>query len=502
MTTVRSTADFEAADRGAMASAGKQPSQAAEALRGGSIQLRQPPSKARARPLGGLARLLRLEVYSDRLLTRRVRTELSILAIVLLLVFLYEFAAWSFFFNGLFLGRVTAFDAHWTGAAIFLGFLFAGVVLYFERQVVTTDVQRLTSRQRRMAQGIRVCAVFLSAFIVLHAVELVFFGKPVERALHSRAVARSIKSLKQDLNDMATTTAEPRQADLAQDLTGIGTRIEETERRQEEAIREIASARESVKRWEEEVSRRQDELAAAQRRLGEQVSAGVQFEPQTLRNEVEAARRRYEDAQTHYREATATLQATQGIAQEINRSLHTLDGNESAVREERSSLWNRTDARQRAIETLRSRLRDWEAELLSSAEPGDHKENWSGLEGASQADLLFWPERWRQNLEFNEPEWSFFERIAMIYELAWGGQQSTATPTESTWLRTIYQTSFVGLHLAGIFIPLLVFAVKWFLMPQEVDAYYSAWHQAYAGDPDARLLLSVEEKVRSNDAKW
>lgn len=503
MTTSRSTANREAAaNREAGGDPAREPSRSGQALRGGSVYLRHPPREAQAEPLSWLVRLLRLEVYSDRLLTRRVRTELSILAVILLLVFFYEFAAWSFFFNGLFLGDVTRFDPRWTIAALLFGLLFSGVILYFERQVITTDVQRLAPSQRRLAQGIRLGAIVLGAVIVAHAVELLVFAEPVERALYSRAVARTTESLERDLDGVAGITEEHRRADLVEDLAGIHSRIGDTERRREEAAGDIARAREQVSFWEGEVRRERAVLAAAERRLTEQEDGGGQATLQARRNDVESARRRYEDARAHHREAAVALQAVHATLQETYRSLHDLGVDEKAVRERRWSLSEETGARQRAIETLRSRLRSWEEALFARTERGDHTEDWPGLKSASAEEMLLWPERWRRTLEFEEPDWTFFERIAKVYELAWGSQRSENEPAESAWLPTIYRSAFVVVHLTAIFVPLLVFTVKWFLIPKEVDAYYSAWHQAYAGDPDARLALNVEEKVRRNGARW
>lgn len=519
MTQAEPAANVEPVDRGEAANETRTEVLSPHQVpRSGNIYLRQPPREAQAERLGRLARLLGLEFYSDRLLTRRVRTELSILALILSVVFLFELAAWSFFFNGLFLGDVTRFHLGWTLASTILGLFFAGVILYFERQVITTDTWRLKRPQKFLAQGIRFGSILVGGFIVAHAVELLTFGEPVERTLYSKAVGREVESLESDLDGLAVITEESHRKELTDDLGNIRQRIEGAQQRGEQSAGDLARSREQVRSWEEEVRRQRSALTSADRRRGEVEEDGNLAALQAARNEVESAQRRYEDAQSHHRAATAVHQAEQATLQQTDRSLQSLFDEEAMLRVQRSSLSDETGARQRAIETLRSRLRDWEEDLVGRSGRGDRTEKWPGLQSASAEEKLLWPERWRRPLEFQEPDWHFFERIAMVYELAWGGQSGQSTPggnssqlsvrldsggpSDGKWLSRIYRTAFLAIHLAAMFVPFLVFAVKWFLMPKEVDAYYSAWHQAYAGDPEARVVLSVEEKVRKRGGLW
>jgi len=173
--------------------------------------------------------------------------------------------------------------------------------------------------------------------------------------------------------------------------------------------------------------------------------------------------------------------------------------------------------REATLGTLQGRLRSWMTEL-ASAKPGRglYVEEWKGWGQVTDEEMELWPKDWRDVLKFSPPERSFFDKIHLVHELAWGwlggsGKEQADLPNYLPWDEVrgtqssfIYSFAFLGIHLAAVFVPFLVFTVKWFLMPKEVDSYFSVWHQAYAGDPDAQLILNTERKVqqRKQNGYW
>lgn len=460
-----------------------------------SIYLRQarlssPPSR-----LGWLARMMRLDQYSDVLLTPKVRTEVPILTLLLAAVFLFEFAAWSFLFNGLFVGDVDRVQPFGTVAAVLFGLVFASVILYFERQVITADTWRLTRWRRWSAQVIRLLSIAAAAYIVAHALHLVAFRVPVARILHERAVSAEEARLRRDLDSLASEALERRRAAVADELARVRSDIRTAERRREQSAAEKERYRQHVESMRTETRSRRGEVNAAEVALDRATEGFDRAALRRAQRNLESAQRRSENAGSDLHIALADQGAATAKVEEIDRQTERLRIAERRILEERSNLhWEEEDL-ERNKELLESRLRQWIAQLRRSP-PGDLTEDWEPLKSLPEGEKQVWPEEWHRPLEFEEPKPHFFEKIAAVYELKSGRPEGQHQPAG------VYRHAYYAILLIAIFLPSLVFAVKWFLMPKEVEAYFSTWHQAFAGDPGARTILNVEEKVQREGKTW
>src|SRR3954462_593100 len=474
-----------------------------------SVYLRQPESAGQGRRLNWLAWRLGLEHYSSKLLTTKVRTELSVLAALLGATFVFEFGAWSFFFNGIFVGDMGKFTGRGTTAALVLALLFAGVILFFERQVITADTLRMRDKARKRAQWIRVLSIVGAGFIVAHSVDLLAFNTPVEKRLHREAVHEEALRLAQDVEGLGEGTGGQKST-VAGDLTAVRDDLSAARQRREKVAGEQERYRQQGESLQSEVRSNREAIRFAEENVKSAEEGAETAAQRRAQRDLESARRRSAEALSDLRAMTGNQGAATASLQEIDRLINRLTGEEGGLRNQRSTLDDQTEKIGRAKETLKSRLRLWFAEL-DQADPGDRFEKWSGWTDVADDEKRLWPERWRRSLDFKEPKRSFFEKIDCVYQLAFGwlsssveGRAELPAYLPAAGLREhrrsiTYFFSWLGIHLAAMFVPFLVFAVKWFLMPKEVDAYFSAWHQAFAGDPEARMILSVEEKVRRKD---
>ena len=145
----------------------------------------QPPSR--------LARLMGLHLYSNVLLTKKVRTEMNFAAGLLLLVSLFEWLLWTLLFNGIYssdiynLGITSVLAAL---TALFFGF----AVFWFERQMLTSSEK---GWKPRAAMGSRFLYICIAALITSQTFELMLFHKPIqERAARKRSGRTQLGTIK------------------------------------------------------------------------------------------------------------------------------------------------------------------------------------------------------------------------------------------------------------------------------------------------------------------
>lgn len=450
------------------------------------IRLRVPDTHAERRPLGWLPRLLGLELYSSALLTRKVRIELSVVAAALLFVFAFELAAWSFFLNGLFAGDMRR--GHWlaTPAAVALSLIFAGTILFFERQVVIADFPRWPRWKKVMAATVRVVAILVAGFIVAHAVDLLAFHDPVARKLHSEAVQAHARRLQADLHQLGTSLkpGAERAATVAAELKRVREEIDAAEKLLGEAVA-------NEKRYEEEERFLRRQTVYTKPRPTSAAADGEQ------RREARESARELSRLGGSRAAASATAALTRSRLDELREK-------EKELVTQQVSLDRDTERHRWIVHILSSRLAAW-IDTLERADPGPQREEWAIPPQITDEDKLRWPEEWRKQLHFEEPAWSFFEKVDALYNVILNADSAPSRAPSGPGSRGAsprsplsYRVSFAGIHLAAMFVPLLVFFIKWFFMSKEVDAYFSVWHQALAGDPDARLMLGVDEHVNRN----
>lgn len=478
----------------------------------GTVYLRPAASVGPRRRLSWLARVMGLEHYSAALMTRKVRVELPILAAMLVATFFFELIAWSFLFNGIFVGDMYSLDGFGTTAALSLGLLFALVVLFFERQVITADTWRMDRKDRRRAQRTRVLTIAAAGFIVAHAVDLLAFRVPVERLLHEEAVYDEAQRLSRELDRMMVNIVEEQSAAVQDALKTVTANLESAHDRRVQAVAD-----------QERYRQERDLLRAQAREQRQAITTAEEWVERVeatenraaTRGDLDRARNRYSSTSSQLQVAVGDHGAATAKLDAIDRQIEELTQEQQTLREAQAEFLSQAKSVRQARATLETRRERWVEELLRPG-PGYREETGQALAGFTSEEKALWPVRWRGPLVFLVSEPDFFEQIHAIYRMAFGwfgdlnrlfrGDSGIPDPSFSAprtlgWSLT-YFFSWLAIHLAAIFVPFLVFAVKWLLMPKEVDAFFSTWHQAFAGDPDARMMLAVEEKVRTRGERW
>lgn len=470
-----------------------------------NVYLRHPANTGRGgRRLGLLARALGLELYSPTLLTRKNHAELTVLAVMLVGVFSFELLAWSFFFNGIFVGEMFRLHPTGTPAAIVLAFLFAATILYFERQVVTADATRLPKWKKVCAFFLRLGVILVAGFIVAHSIDLVVFRAPMQLELHRRAVREKADVLRRDLD--ALRADDPRRTTLRRDIERLHQNMNRFHDNQIGAAALVEQLRRQSEQHERDAGRSQDELD----RVEGGATAGGAGD-----REIENARRRADSASDAVDSARAAYNEAYRSLQGLDRRLEDLQEQERQLAAELRELAEKDFTEAENAASLEQRARHWLSQVARErpSGPADYAQYVEDISNVPAAEREKWGSDWREPFELDPPNASFFEKLEVIYDLLGGASEGGSASSANSLLssealamrqprRSLYLTTYSGVHLAVMLLPFLVLAVKWLLLPKEVDAYFSTWHQAHAGDAEARLMLSVEEKVRGEQELW
>jgi hypothetical protein len=135
--------------------------------------------------LGNLAKYYRLDVYGDSLLSKRAASEISFVALLLTINFLFYFFAWTSVWSLILFGKLSL---SWhTIVAALGGLIFACLMLTYERQLLTADTSGRWS-QRVLPITLRVLLILTSTLIISQPVELLVFSGPINSRIHEESV--------------------------------------------------------------------------------------------------------------------------------------------------------------------------------------------------------------------------------------------------------------------------------------------------------------------------
>jgi hypothetical protein len=463
-----------------------------------NLYVRMPDRKVSRQPPSPLAQLLGLHLYSDVILDKSTRTEMSFAAIIIAVVSIFEFLAWGFLFNAIFNSDVLRIG--WgTIPAVLIAFLFASAIFWFERQFLTYDESQ-RGRRTRIAALVRGIFILTSAFITAQPVELLFFRIPIEKRIHQEGIREQAAA---KLSAVEEENARGgRYGDRKSDRkTGEYHEFE----------RQIGKAREERSSLQEQLVSTEGEQAARAR------------ETESYRRAMESAvdlEAKREAERAYYRADALRAAAARKIPQlriqiaDLGSQIQNLGSKAVDTRRDLDKLEDEL----RKEESARSqRLRNW-IEQLKVSEPGkpvDEEWNPAGGVASASSDSPLWGKPWH----YEDPEYDFFEQIQIVWNLAlgkppgWrnasneireqlerGYQFATLKQSEHGWQLHLL-LAIAACHMIALFIPFLVLCIKLVLMPPALRRYYSSRHQAEAGDHDAWLSLHIEEQVNDRNAE-
>jgi hypothetical protein len=452
-------------------------------------------------------------------------------ALLLLLNFLFDLGAWSLLLNAVLHSQIRALDG-WTVLALCGGWLFATVILIYERQFFVADPSSRWSK----ALWIRLAVIVLAALITAQPVELMFFRGPIDRRVHEEGVRQEAVSLRQKLAKVQQER-ENHQKEIAEMRTRLARELEgDEEKRTREKLEGATQARD---RSRVELDSAQVHVDALARRLEVQraVLAAYERAPGHTSAEIEQARERVERARHE-------LGVGRARARELKAEL---DGEELVVKsagDEHRSSWEALKQRRdrlvgasqtatRQADADRQRLQSWLAQLVKLApdarQPFFEAQSSTTTPSADALGMAAWSALPSEPFQYRFPVYDFFEQLRVLSDLRdgrpplWRGAspgmvdqlkaeyglddaqrcvdegrerrglhpegQHTPPCDPIAWERHIAQTHlffFAWLVIYGIalVLPSLVIAMK-LLLPQALKDYYTHHKQVASGYADA-----------------
>jgi len=494
----------------------------------------KPPRAGRAGRASALARWLRLDSYSSRLLTKAARLEMELLARLLAGVALFELTVWTLLFNAIFHAEVTAISER-SLAALGLGMLYAAVIVYLDRSFLVADP---TQKGHRRAALFRICIVFLSALATSLAVDLIFFDGPIKVRRHEEQILAEIvdraEGLQEDWDPRAAVQVGSKEGNPFLVMAAQAT-AELTDLRSERSSlsRSQAEAAEAARRGRQRVRELDGAIELVAREPGQQVPR----DESSPSMEELLRRREFARKQAAKSEAEALELAARGTA--VDARITGVDARLQALEEQADALVNEelgnAQEQRRKQKATSDRIVDW-ITFLRRSDPPDAD------------DILTEPvpPQGEKPLEYRLSDVDLFERFRILFDLLagrppkWpdGGSDqlaelrqrfhledpapcpapvapkatrgavpalaaATSAPCDDTaWRRMQKRADFLTfsyfllLFVAAV-VPLSVLVVKLFLMPRALSCYYSLAHQAAAGDADAVLVAKTMKREGS-----
>lgn len=494
-----------------------------------------PPSADRSeRPINFLTRRLGLAVHGRWLLTGRGEVEMTAIGLVLIMIFLFDWMAWTLLFNSILNSEILALTGL-SVLAVLAGALFAAVVMVYERQFVTSDTS-YGLRKQALPIAIRLTIIVGSAFITAQPVHLLFFREPVRQRVHEEGIRTHVLTIldKLDSNEAKKSEAGERFDQVVQELDC---------RKREEVEKELYKLQESEIDLRVELSlavqRRKNRWAAVEKERGlvqeaeEALGRQGSFVPPPAGLVTGSASSGGSAQETVASEAQASLKAAQD-------RLASAESNYASARNQASALQEDLEKTQLRIGLLRERLKEWsegcqtlqgeaeeevEALRIKSEEERQALRNWvqtlvssSPVKADGRAITIG-----GATFTYQLPPYDFFAQLAIVDDLRSGapprwlgssgkemargaeefgltfpkscGEKPCSEEEKKSWESVQsrarhFRWSYLAVYGIAMVIPTLVFALK-LLLPEDLISYYSTVRQARAGNPDAQRLVAV-----------
>ncbi|HEX8370726.1 MAG TPA: DUF4407 domain-containing protein [Pyrinomonadaceae bacterium] len=436
-----------------------------------TIYLSPTPTERIDGPLGYLVKLFHLDIYGTSLLTRGVLYELKAISVALGIMFLFDLAAWTFFWNMvIYNGRLSL--GFYTLFALGFGFMFAMIIIIYERQWVVTDISQFgrnwqSSLKIIIAVLVRLFIIILAAYATAQPIEVLFFNGQIQKRVHEESVRAEAVGQFRDYQDKVNKTKGAiAYKDTIQDQAN-----ERAQNQLTEAQKEDGRLRESLRRAKEEVQTAERRLSAAQ---------------SSRYTEHRAAR--IARAQEQLTRARANASNAQNAVDSNSGSL--TGAKQQVVRAEDQIKKLQEDA-----EKDKQRITDWIKQLRRSNP------------GKSIAENTDAPKKF----EFEDKDYDFFERMTIIDDLyagrtpKWtGADQAEVNDLRSTFAfgdsadekrREVDADSFrkqwLGLLIITFIFPLSVIAMKFLMsVDKSLMNYYSYDKQVQNSDYAVHLYNS------------
>ena len=488
---------------------------------------------------GFLASNLGLAVHGSWLLTNRGRVELTAISVVLIIIFLFDWMAWTLLFNAILSSEILAWNQKTIFAAA-AGTLFASVVMVYERQFVSSDTS-LGWRKQAIPILIRLVIIGTSAMITAQPVHLLFFREPILNRVHEEGIRShaltilekidAVKIEKNQANDAISGMDNIRECKNRESATQD---LYDSQEREIELQSQLVSTKSSSQYWKGEISRLSGLVIEAEAALRQELA---NLSTTTLQNDFIARKAAAEKAEENFQSARLRRGNAEKKYQAARDKTYTL-GKDLEEEGLRTELWQ-------------ERLADWDKKCAKLQQ--DTVNGWEErTDNLSRQTLVM--KSWIQNLTSTSPEeadrqtteiggvpftyrlpkYDFFAQLRVLHDLKAGepprwigsdGETIVRGATElglhfpktcssgmdaeevcsqeeiSSWKSIQAQSkhfrwAYFAVYGIAIVIPALALAMK-FLLPEDLVSYYSTRRQARAGNPEARRLLAAMDEETS-----
>lgn len=428
--------------------------------------------------LGWLVQQFNLDSYGPRLLTECAGKDLKYMAVMLAVIVLFDWLAWSLFWTMVInAGRL---EIGWsTPFALFCGGLFAAIVFCYERYFITADTSKGNWRVF-VAAGLRVVVIAITAAITTQPIEVAIFYGAVQRRAHEESVRaealgklRILQEAQKDAKSMETS-----------DGTVDGKRVREaisTAKEAEDVANEVQAR---INRASNELKSAQASLAAAQNRRSRAVT----------QRQIDGANAAVGRAQSRISKASADLDQARVNQEKANVQKTTAE-------EARTQAEAPLKEQEEKAKTLEARVRNWISQVRTSKAGEIVTEKTAG-------NVIPWT--------FTTQDYDFVQRLNIISDLYAGrparwpeanpediiklgteyglgeAQDTTTIARRNDEARNFRWTYWAVVFVAAV-IPLLIILAKLVLSP-DLKRYYSREAQRQAGSYD-ELSFAVKNST-------
>jgi hypothetical protein len=376
---------------------------------------------------------------------------------MLTIIFLFDWAAWTLFWDMVFYNGRIEFG-FFTPLATFLAALIALMIVIYERGFMVTDLSQLfkgwgITLRLLSAIMLRIVVIAVAAYITAQPVEIVTFRGQIENRIHETGIRREAVSRLRDLQ----------KAEASSRLEGLAGTSQ---------IKELNDADDVLKNVRQEEARLKGELANAQK--AEQSAAAT----------LNRARAAYSQSRNKQAAAARISWASgrlETARQKVAEASAQVEGHKTTVenaKTDRGEAITKVEGLQNEGRDQADRVRDWLVQLRN--EPFSLKELTEKRQGGG----------WT----YRDEDYDLFQRQAVIDDLYYGrpprwkeaseqdkteiGQKFGFGESQEEIERraieaTTFRKSYWGVFLVAFVLPLLVMAYK-LLLPKAITDYYSA----------------------------
>jgi len=450
------------------------------------------------------------------MLTRRAALGMRNAAVVMLVVYIFDFCAWLLFFNSVFHSAEDVLKRD--GLTILAGafaFLLATATIIYERDFFCHDPDETRSR-RGWALTIRLTVIAVTALATASTVDVLLFRGPIRERIHQESVLSTLTAQWHKIEEQRTIAGDAQKEFDAAD---------EQAKKQREA-QQVLDTKKEADAIELQRKGAAGQLQAAMNRT-QQLAARIARQQNQLNETNPRDTKKVQELTQSVAYDKAVLDSTNQMLPILQTSNFQLSQQAASAIQRRDNaytdLLKKRDALQKAAIDKKNAAERAERDLrvfiekLKDSKPGEPVREFGDGKTPNRA-----PDS-REGLVARDRESNFFDQVRIIRDLMagadpkWSGidavraktladlfgidyRAAKTDPERAARQQRMFNIAVAGVTGIGFMIPLLVLAMK-LIAPLELRAYYSTGRQALAGNAEATLLRTVDRHYTERERR-